>query len=89
MKLEIDGGGDVAFRVPPLQWVDPSGDGSIMQVCRVSGQVMMSITDDAGSFDLHYLHFKTGGFASMEAAKASAPEFARQVLTRLIDLIPV
>lgn len=88
MNLEIDGGGKVAFGIPPLQWVDARGDGSLMQVCRVSGQEMMAITDDAGSFDLHYLHFKTGGFASMAAAKQAAPEFARKVLSRLIELIP-
>lgn len=45
MKLEIDGGGKVAFGIPPLQWVDSRGDGSIMQICRVSGQEMMAITD--------------------------------------------
>lgn len=88
MKLEIDGGGKVAFGIPPLQWVNSRGDGSIMQICRVSGQEMMALTDDAGGFDLHYLHFKTGGFTTMESAKQAAPEFARQALAQLIEIVP-
>lgn len=87
MNLEIDGGGKVAFGVPPQRWVDTSGDGSIMQVCRVAGQDMMAITDDAGRFDLYYLHFKTGGFMSMDEAKQAAPEFARKVLARMIQMV--
>ncbi|WP_232452605.1 hypothetical protein [Burkholderia ubonensis] len=45
---------------------------------------MMAITDDAGAFDLH---FKTGGFPSIETAKQAAPEFARRVFARLSAMI--
>lgn len=87
MIIEIDGGGKVAFDVPSLRWVDSTGDGSIMQICRIAGQKMMAITDDAGGFDLLYLNFKTGGFATMEAAKQAAPEFARRVLRQMIEMV--
>ncbi len=88
MDIKIDGGGQVVFGVPAFFWRDPSGDGSLMQVCKVAGQDMMAITDDAGGFDLHYMHFKTGGFRSMTEAKAAAPEFAKKVLNHLLTLIP-
>ncbi len=87
MDIKIDGGGQVAFGVPAFCWRDPSGDGNLMQVCKVAGQDMMAITDDAGGFDLHYLNFKTEGFASMEAAKQGAAEFAKHVLEHMIALV--
>lgn len=55
-----------------------------MQTARFGGQEMMAITDDAGAFDLH---FKTGGFPSIETAKQAAPEFARRVFARLSAMI--
>ncbi|AGZ38135.1 hypothetical protein PVLB_26992 (plasmid) [Pseudomonas sp. VLB120] len=48
---------------------------------------MMAITDDAGAFELDYLGHIGSGFASIEDAKAAAPEFARAVLERLRNLI--
>ncbi|KVR92324.1 hypothetical protein [Burkholderia vietnamiensis] len=88
MNLDIDGGGKIAFNVPQQRWIDPNGgDGSVMQTARFGGQEMMAITDDAGAFDLHFLHFKTGGFRSIEAAKHAAPEFARRVFARLSAMI--
>ncbi len=77
MQIELDGGGTVVFGAPQMRWFDPKGDGSVMQICRMAGQDMTAITDDAGKFDLHYMHFKTGGFRSMDEAKNAAPEFAK------------
>lgn len=59
----------------------------IMQTSRFAGHEMIAVTDDAGAYDLLYLHFKRGGFESMEAAKAGAPEFAQAVLKKMIDQI--
>ncbi|QMI49984.1 hypothetical protein [Burkholderia sp. MBR-1] len=88
MDLDIDGGGKIAFNAPQQRWIDPNGgDGSMMQTARFGGQEMMAVTDDAGAFDLHFLHFKTGGFPSIEAAKQAAPEFARRVFARLTAMI--
>ncbi|WP_199028850.1 hypothetical protein [Ralstonia sp. ASV6] len=88
MNIEIDGGGRVAFNAPQQRWVDPNGgDGRVIQMARFGGQEMMAITDDGGAFDLHFLHFKTGGFPTIEAAKQAAPEFARRVLARLAEMI--
>ena len=47
----------------------------------------MAITDDAGAFELDYLGRFGNGFASIEDAKAAAPEFARAVPERLRNLI--
>lgn len=88
MKIELDGGGKVVFAAPQMQWRDSPGDGAIMQVCRMAGHDMMAITDDAGAFDLHYMHHTTGGFRSMDDAKSAAPEFAKQVLNHLLTMIP-
>jgi hypothetical protein len=60
----------------------------ILQTASFAGQSLMAIRDDdLGYFDLHYLGFKTKGFKSMEAAKAAAPAFAREVLLRMSELI--
>ncbi|MFA1025794.1 MULTISPECIES: hypothetical protein [Pseudomonas syringae group] len=48
---------------------------------------MMAISDDAGAFELDYLGHIGSGFASIDDAKAAAPEFARAVLERLRNLI--
>jgi len=37
--------------------------------------------------DIHYLGFMSKGFASMEAAEAAVPDFARRVLARMAELI--
>jgi len=58
-----------------------------MQTALFAGQEMMAITDDAGAFDLDYLGHIASGFATIEAAKAAAPVFARSVLERLRNLI--
>ncbi|RMP63006.1 hypothetical protein ALQ19_02725 [Pseudomonas syringae pv. berberidis] len=59
----------------------------MMQVARLAGQEMMAISDDAGAFELDYLGHIGSGFASIDDAKAAAPEFARAVLERLRNLI--
>ena len=59
----------------------------VMQVARFAGLEMMAITDDAGGFELDYLGHIGSEFASIEDAKAAAPEFARTVLDRLRNLI--
>lgn len=83
MKIELDGGGKVKMAAPPQQW---HGD-EVMQTAVFAGEQMMAVTDDAGRFDLHYLGFKTTGFASLEDAKASAQAFARAVLAHMAGLI--
>lgn len=88
MNIEIDGGGKIAFNASQQRWVDPTGDdGRARQTAQFGGQEMMAIIDDAGAFDLHYLHFKTGGFPTIELAKQAAPGFARRVVARLVEMI--
>jgi len=74
----------------PLNWPQQVRHGDkpqAMQIARFAGQGMMAITDDAGAFELDYLVHISSGFASMEDAKAGAPEFTRAVLERLRNLI--
>ncbi len=48
MKIEIDGGGRVAFSAPQQRWRDPNGEnGSVIQTANFAGQAMMAISDDA------------------------------------------
>ncbi|KVL32188.1 hypothetical protein WS98_21875 [Burkholderia territorii] len=58
-----------------------------MEMVRDGGQEMMALADDAGAFDLPFLHFKTGGFPPVEAAKQAAPKFARRIFARLSAMI--
>lgn len=83
MKIKVREGGPLNRS----QQVWGGDSPEVMQVARFAGQEMMAITDDAGAFELDYLGFVGGGFASIEAAKAAAPEFARAVLGRLRDIV--
>jgi len=83
MDIRLHAGGKLVMGGPQQKW---NGD-EIMQTSLFAGHVMMAITDDAGAFDLTYLHFKRGGFESMEVAKAAAPEFAQAVLKKMLDQI--
>ncbi|MCK4120410.1 hypothetical protein ACI2UK_24435 [Ralstonia nicotianae] len=88
MNIEMSGSGKVAFNGTQQRWVDTNGgDGRIMQIAMFAGQEMTAIADDAGGFDLRFLNFKSGGFPTMEAAKQAAPDFARRVFARLIEMI--
>nr|WP_228857489.1 hypothetical protein [Pseudomonas syringae]QOQ33534.1 hypothetical protein [Pseudomonas syringae pv. actinidiae] len=59
----------------------------VMQTARFAGQEMMAITNDAGAFELDYLGHIGSSFASIDEAKAAAPDFARLVLERLRNVI--
>ncbi|WP_241295760.1 hypothetical protein [Burkholderia stabilis] len=85
MEIALHGGGKVLMAAPQQQWHGDSPE--IAQYSRFAGQDMTAITDDAGAFDLLYLGYKTGGFSTIEAAKAAAPEFARRVLAHMSSLI--
>lgn len=83
MKIKMDGGAKMFTSRPQQVW-----DGSeLMQTARFAGQRMEVITDDKGGFDLNYLGYEAGGFKTMDAAKAAAPEFAKTVLAQLSSLI--
>lgn len=85
MKISLHGGGRVSMAAPQQKWF--GGSPEVAQHARFAGQDMTAITDDAGAFDLLYLGYATGGFQTIEAAKAAAPEFARQVFAHLSSLI--
>lgn len=85
MQISLHGGGKVLMASPQQRW---HGDNpEVAQFARFAGQDMTAITDDAGAFVLTYLGYQTGGFQSIEAAKSAAPEFARQVLAHMSNLI--
>jgi hypothetical protein len=83
MNIELDGGGRVKMAAPQQQW---HGDDA-MQTAVFAGEELRAITDDAGRFDLHYLGFRTTGFATLEDAKAAARVFAKAVLAHMALLI--
>ncbi len=84
MKIRLDGAGKLAMAAPQQLW---RGEDEVMQTAVFAGHEVMAITDDAGRFDLHYLGFMTGSFASIEDAKISAPAFAKAVLAHMTELI--
>jgi hypothetical protein len=83
MHVKHNGAGRESFKASQQLW----GGDEAMQRALFAGQVMMARTDDTSGFDLHYLGFQTGGFKTIEDAKAAAPAFARKVLGRLAELI--
>ena len=83
MDIRLHAGGKFVMGGPQQKW---NGD-EIMQTSLFAGHEMIAITDDAGAYDLLYLHFKQAGFETMEAAKTAAPEFAQAVLKKMIDQI--
>jgi hypothetical protein len=66
------------LQLPAQDWQGDQPE--VMQHARFAGHDLMAIADKAHAFDLRYLNFQTGGFPTMKAAKAAAPEFARKVL---------
>lgn len=85
MKISLHGGGKVQMDGPQQHWTGNNPE--IAQYARFAGHDMTAITDDAGAFALTYLGYETGGFQTIDAAKAAAPEFARIVLAHLAGLI--
>ncbi|RRS01185.1 hypothetical protein EIP75_21660 [Aquabacterium soli] len=83
MKIELHAGGKLKMARQQQKWI---GNDS-MQTALFAGEEVMAITDDKGGFDLLYLGFQTGGFASLEEAKVSAPAFASAVLAHMATLI--
>jgi hypothetical protein len=89
MDIEISADGKINFGAPQQRWnACQNGEGKVvLETANFAGQRVKVITDDAGGFDLHYLGFKAGRFATMEAAQCAAPEFVRRVLTRMSAMI--
>ncbi|MEJ8852735.1 hypothetical protein [Variovorax rhizosphaerae] len=88
MNIELGAEGKLVMSSPQQRWhAGNAGDEALMQVLRFAGQEMMALTDDKGGFTLAFLGFQAKGFSSMGAAKSSASAFARQVLSRMSDLV--
>lgn len=86
MKINVREGSVFPLNRPQQVWFGENPE--VLQAARFAGQDMVaSIEGDAGGFELDYLGHIGSGFASIEDAKASAPEFARVVLERLRNLI--
>jgi hypothetical protein len=89
MEIQINGSSLLSLRALQQQWRWADGDkqGCLMQVARFAGSEMTAIMDDHGGFELMYLHFITGGFKTMEEAKAAGPQFARLCLQTMTELV--
>lgn len=86
MQIAPHAGGRLQLTRPQMVWVSQHS-GGVLDSAVFAGQELIAITDDAGGFDVTYLGFQACGFPTMEAAKAAAPEFARQVLARMSKMI--
>jgi hypothetical protein len=99
MKIELSKAGEIRFERPgvPRIWnVSDSSHPDVFQSTIFAGEQMVAYgfeDDDADEltitapFTLSYFGFKATDFATMEEAKAAAPEFAREVLRRMIEII--
>lgn len=85
MNIELYGSSRQLMGLPQQQW---HGEHSAMsQTALFADNDMHAQLEHAGKFALLYLGYKTEGFATIEAAKVAAPEFARRVLARMSDSI--
>ena len=85
MKIQVHASGKSAHGREQQAW--RGDERAVLQTATFAGQEMIAITDDAGAFCLMYLGFETGGFQTMDIAKAAAPRFAHSVLARMIELV--
>ncbi|MDF4421826.1 hypothetical protein [Vibrio parahaemolyticus] len=87
MKIESSPGRGHLHDGTERNWV--GDDSRVMQIKYMAGHEMMAIQeeDDSEFYELHYLGFRAKGFKGMEAAKASAGEFARAVLSKMATLL--
>ncbi|MGF6755260.1 hypothetical protein [Paraburkholderia sp. GAS42] len=78
MHIELYGSGSQQLmKLPQQQWYGESS--AVSQTALFAGNDMHAQAERVGKFALLYLGYKTGGFATIEAAKAAAPEFAKRV----------
>lgn len=82
MDIQLSAGGRVLMAAHQQVW---HGD-TVMQTCRFAGQEMIAVLHDERGILLWFLGFEKV-FRSMDDAKAAAPEFARQVLSRMAEMI--
>ncbi len=87
MEISIGRTGQLCHDKPQQKWLDENNP--IMQTSLFAGQEMaiQKSNDEPEIYDLHYLGLTTSGLDSMEAAKIIAPEFAKDVLFILSNLI--
>lgn len=85
MELKVPVSPVYPINRPQQKWVGDSP--SVLQRATFAGQDMVAIMSEAGTFELRYLQHFVTEFPTMQAAKAAAPEFAREVLARLQRLI--
>jgi hypothetical protein len=96
MEIKLSKAGKIRYERPDLrEWIVSIPEHpDVMQMTVYAGEQMIAYgTEDNDEmnvyapFTLTYCGFKAGPFATMDDAKANAPEFAREVLRRMIDMI--
>ncbi|WP_321920149.1 hypothetical protein [Paraburkholderia tropica] len=85
MKIELMDSSKNLAEQPQQQWFGNSAPG--LYTALFAGNDMSLQHERDGRFHLYYLGYAAHDFASAEAAKKAAPEFARRVLARLSDMI--
>jgi hypothetical protein len=101
MKIVLSKAGEIRFEKRDARtWnVSVPGDPNVFQSTIFAGEQMIAYgtedddIDDNGKvivsapFTLSYCGFKAVDFATMEEAKAAAPDFAREVLKLMLAMI--
>lgn len=99
MKVFLSKSGEIRYESPerPRLWrISDTGHPDVLQSTVFAGENLIAYgveDDDAdeltvtGPFTLSYFGFKATDFTTMEEAKAAAPDFAREVLRKMIEMI--
>jgi len=85
MDIELYGSSQQLMDLPQQRWYGENS--AVSQTALFADNDMSAQAERAGKFARFYLGYKTEGFASIEAAKAAAPEFARRVLAQMSEAI--
>jgi hypothetical protein len=90
MRIQVTAAGKWSLDAPQQVWHGEDGDtDGVMQAALFAGQEMLPVKedDDTGGFGLRYLGFQATGFLTMEASKQAAPDFAKRVLGRMVEMV--
>ncbi|WP_434113524.1 hypothetical protein [Paraburkholderia caffeinilytica] len=85
MKIELMDSSKKLAEQPQQEWFGDSAPG--LYTALFAGNDMSLQHERDGHFHLYYPGYAAHDFASAEAAKKAAPEFARRVLARPSDMI--
>ncbi|MFP4897378.1 hypothetical protein [Paraburkholderia sp. EG304] len=84
MKIELYGSSQKDAALVQQEW---NGDGLTGPQTALFASNDMTLQCERDGFHLYYLGYRTSAFVTNEDARKTAPEFARQVLNRMLSQI--